>query len=257
MKADMPSQQHTVFGWHAVVALLHADPLRIKVLWVDQQRRDKRSEALIQAAEQAGVSIHWVTRKTLDKLCPEVNHQGVVAQCKASASGQSLGLSEQEFIATLDVTQAPLLLVLDGVTDPHNLGACLRCADGAGVSGVIIPRHRAVGLTPVVRKVACGAAETMPLLQVTNLVRTLKTLQDMGFWVVGTSGEATTSLYETRLDGPMVLVMGAEGKGARRLTQQACDTLLHIPMHGHVPSLNVSVATGICLYEALRQRTRT
>ncbi|WP_006787230.1 23S rRNA (guanosine(2251)-2'-O)-methyltransferase RlmB [Thiorhodospira sibirica] len=248
------SASHDVFGWHAVLALLQHEPLRIKTLLADQQRQDQRVKALIEAAKTAGVQIQWVNRKTLDKRCPGGVHQGVMAQCRAPERDHALAWSEGDLLDAVSHQSAPLLLVLDGLTDPHNLGACLRTAEAAGVMAVIIPRNRAVGLTPVVRKVACGAAEIVPLVQVTNLARTLKALKEAGVWIVGTAGEAPASLYATPLDGPLALVMGAEGQGARRLTQEACDVLVHIPMLGQVESLNVSVATGVCLYEALRQR---
>jgi len=178
------------------------------------------------------------------------NHQGVAARAKpVQAKG------ENELLSQLDALDgAPLLLVLDTITDPHNLGACLRTADAAGVHAVIAPKDKAVGITATVSKVACGAAESVPFYQVTNLARTLKELQDRGIWLFGTAGEASESVYKTDLKGPIAIVMGAEGKGLRRLTREACDHLIHIPMAGDVSSLNVSVATGVCLFEAVRQR---
>jgi 23S rRNA (guanosine2251-2'-O)-methyltransferase len=163
-------------------------------------------------------------------------------------------LTENDLDALLDKTDSPFLLILDGVTDPHNLGACLRNADAAGVHGVIVPKDNSVGLTPTVSKVACGAAETVPLFQVTNLARTMKRLQERGVWIAGTAGEADSTLFQADLKGALAIAMGAEGKGLRRLSRESCDTLISIPMAGSVSSLNVSVATGICLFEAVRQR---
>ena len=181
---------------------------------------------------------------------PDARHQGVVARCRAVTVWQ-----EDDLDQLLDgLSVPPLLLVLDGVQDPHNLGACLRSADAAGVHAVIAPRDRAVGLTPVVRKVASGAAETVPFIQVTNLARTLRTLKDKGLWTVGADAEGDGDVFSADLRGPTVLVMGAEGQGMRRLTREHCDLLVRIPMQGTVESLNVSVATGICLFEAVRQR---
>ena len=186
----------------------------------------------------------------MDQLTHGEAHQGVIAQLKKIDN-----LGEGALDDILDKAgAAPLLLVLDGVTDPHNLGACLRTADAAGVHAVIVPRDRAAGLSPVVRKVAAGAAETVPLIQVTNLARTLRWLQERGLWLVGTDDEATQSLYDAKLTGPMAVVMGAEGAGMRRLTKEQCDLLVNLPMKGVVESLNVSVATGVTLYEVVRQR---
>jgi len=178
-------------------------------------------------------------------------HQGVVAECNVAASSQ-LALNIAELLSGID--GAPFLLVLDGVQDPHNLGACLRSADAAGVHAVIVPRDRAVGITPVVSKVACGAAEHVPLIQVTNLARALRQLQDEGVWLLGADERAETSLFDADLKGPLALVLGAEGQGLRRLTREQCDVLISVPMAGSVSSLNVSVATGVCLFEAVRQR---
>jgi len=200
-------------------------------------------------AEQHGVALQWATVKQLDGKA-EGRHQGVMALC---SPGETY---DESFLLKLaeEKGRDALFLMLDGVTDPHNLGACLRAADGAGVQAVIVPKDNSVGLTPVVSKVACGAAETMPLVMVTNLTRTLEKLQQQGAWVVGTTGEAEELIYDIDLTGPMVLVMGAEGPGMRQLTQKQCDFLAKLPMEGEVSSLNVSVATGICLYEVVRQR---
>ena len=191
----------------------------------------------------------WVLRSDLDALASG-RHQGVAALCEGA------GVQDENYLFALlqELDEPPFLLVLDGVTDPHNLGACMRSADAAGVQTVIVPKDNAVGVTPTVQKVACGAAETVPLVVVTNLSRTLKQLQDQGLWIVGTAGEAEQLVYDVDLKGPMALVMGAEEKGLRRLTRENCDLLVKLPMAGVVSSLNVSVATGICLFEAVRQR---
>jgi len=236
-----------VFGIHAVAALLTRSPERIAALQVLEGRADQRMQQVLADAERNGISVERVSRAELDKL--EVRHQGVVAQLTHQVEYQ-----EADIETIVRRSANPLLLILDGVTDPHNLGACLRSADAAGVDAVIAPRDRATGLTPVVRKVASGAAEAIPFIQVTNLARTLKTLQEMGVWIVGAAGEADTIIYEQDLSGPIALAMGAEGSGLRRLTREYCDFLAKLPMAGSVSSLNVSVATGICLFEVVRQR---
>lgn len=241
-----------IFGLHAVEAALKRDPASIEQLCCDVKRKDKRLKSLAQLSKNQGVRPEWVTRSELDAMLPEgARHQGVAARVRGVAE------RNESFLEQLltDLEHPPLLLVLDGVTDPHNLGACLRSADAAGVDAVITTRDRACGLTPVVRKVASGAAEAIPFVQVTNLARTLKTLQNAGIWVVGTAlEEGAVPHYEASLTGPLAMVLGAEGKGMRRLTRESCDQLILIPMLGSVQSLNVSVATGICLFEALRQR---
>lgn len=243
-----------IFGLHAVEAALKQDAGSIEQLWCDKQRRDKRLHGLLQLASKKGIRAQQLNRAELDKLAPGGKHQGVVAQVfQAAASTVRNETFLEQLLTELEVP--PFLLVLDGVTDPHNLGACLRSADAAGVHAVIAPKDRACGLTPVVRKVASGAAETVPFVQVTNLARTLKAIRDAGVWVIGTAlGEGAVSLYERDLTGPLALVLGAEGKGIRRLTRENCDDLVYVPMAGTVQSLNVSVATGVCLFEALRQR---
>ncbi len=243
-----------IFGLHAVEAALKQDAESIEQLWCDKQRRDKRLQGLVQLAAKRGIKPQQLSRDELDKLAPGGKHQGVVAQVQQSSATTARNETFLEQLLT-DLEVAPFLLVLDGVTDPHNLGACLRSADAAGVHAVIAPRDRACGLTPVVRKVASGAAETVPFVQVTNLSRTIKSLRDAGVWVIGTAlEEGAVSLYERDLKGPLALVLGAEGKGIRRLTRENCDELVYVPMAGTVQSLNVSVATGVCLFEALRQR---
>ncbi|MHA7817590.1 MAG: 23S rRNA (guanosine(2251)-2'-O)-methyltransferase RlmB [Pseudohaliea sp.] len=244
-----------VYGIHAVEALLARDPASIVRLQVQRGREDRRVAALLAAAEAAGVAIHRVPRSALDRLV-QGRHQGVVAELIAGPAGLDKTLArEADLWVHLDaLDHAPLLLVLDGVTDPHNLGACLRSADAAGVDAVILPKDKSASVTPVVRKVACGAAETVPLHAATNLARVLKGLKERGIWLYGTAGEAGSSLYAQDLTGPVALVLGAEGAGLRRLTRAHCDFLVHLPMAGAVSSLNVSVAAGVCLFEAVRQR---
>lgn len=245
------SNTSRLYGLHAVQTVLTQSPERIVTLWLDTARQDQRLQQLAELAKKAKVAVTWSERKALDRLAEEGQHQGAVAEIRGGGPRSEAFL--EELLTSLQVP--PLLLVLDGVTDPHNLGACLRTADAAGVHAVIAPRDRACGLNATVRKVASGAAETVPFVQVTNLARTLRTLRDNGVWVVGTALEgASGSLYQGRLTGPLALALGAEGQGLRRLTRENCDELVYIPMHGLVESLNVSVATGIALFEAVRQR---
>jgi len=238
-----------VFGIHAVTNLLKRSPERVREVYLQQGRDDEKLQTLFSLAKKNSIHVQVVKKHFLDEKA-QGNHQGVAARAKpVQAKG------ENELLSQLDALDgAPLLLVLDTITDPHNLGACLRTADAAGVHAVIAPKDKAVGITATVSKVACGAAESVPFYQVTNLARTLKELQDRGIWLFGTAGEASESVYKTDLKGPIAIVMGAEGKGLRRLTREACDHLIHIPMAGDVSSLNVSVATGVCLFEAVRQR---
>ncbi len=240
-----------VVGIHAVASLLRNDAQSLLKLCVKSGRRDRRLQALLVQAEQAGIAIELLDAAGLTSLAGgDTQHQGVVGFYREPP--QKLEADLWVLLDSLD--EPPLLLVLDGVTDPHNLGACLRSADATGVHAVIVPKDNAVGLTPTVRKVASGAADSIPLISVTNLARTLEALQQRGCWVVGTSDDAQVSLFDQTLTGALVWVMGAEGKGLRRLTRERCDYLVAIPMLGQVPSLNVSVATGVCLYETLRQR---
>ena len=243
------SDLERVFGLHAVQALLDRHPKRIKRLLLQAGRLNERQQALLALAERQGVALQRVAGDELDAQAEGV-HQGVVAEVVPSQlwSEEMLG----HMLDRLEGT--PLLLVLDGVTDPHNLGACLRSADAAGAHAVIVPRDRSASLNPTVRKVACGAAETVPLVAVTNLSRTLKRLKQRGLWVVGTAGEADQLIYDVDFTVPSIIIMGAEGAGMRRLTREHCDYLAKLPMAGSVSSLNVSVATGICLFEAVRQR---
>ena len=239
-----------IYGWHAVLAVLEQTPQQVLELWLDEKRSGPRPEAVQRLARAAQITLTPIARADLEALVGTSHHQGVAARCRKKAAAAETDLAG--FLARLP--PPAFLLILDGIQDPHNLGACLRSADAAGVHAVILPRDKAVAITPTVRKVASGAAETMPVFQITNLARTLDQLKDAGIWLVGLSDAAEASLYTLDLRGPLALILGAEGSGLRRLTQERCDFLAHIPMMGSVPSLNVSVATGICLFEALRQR---
>lgn len=249
----MPEHHDLIYGIHAVLAALHHKKGSITEIWIDGARHDARVNAVIEAAQQGRVTVHKLTRSVLQERAPHARHQGVVALCKALPVYTEDDL--EQLLSSL--TQSAFLLVLDGIQDPHNLGACLRSADAAGVHAVIAPRDRAVTITPAVRKVASGAVEAVPFIQVTNLARTLRELQAAGIWITGTAGDAPLALYDAQLQGPLALVLGAEGGGLRRLTREHCDQLVHIPMAGVVESLNVAVATGICLFEAVRQRRLT
>jgi len=241
-----------IFGLHSVQAALDYSPTKIHGGWVDGQRQDKRLTEILDDLKKLGVIPEKVDRKRLDKLADGSNHQGIVIEVEMPAE-----LSESDLkTAVENLTGTPLFLVLDNVQDPHNLGACLRSADATGVHGVIITKDNATGITPTVCKVASGAAETVPVYQVTNLARTLRWLKDQNIWVMGAAGEATQTAYQTDLTVPMALVLGAEGKGLRRLTKEECDMLIKLPMFGQVESLNLSVATGVLLYEAVRQRLK-
>ncbi|QWA10263.1 23S rRNA (guanosine(2251)-2'-O)-methyltransferase RlmB [Sodalis ligni] len=238
-----------IYGIHAVKALLDRDPQRFLDVYILKGRDDRRLHPLIVELEAAGIVIQIANRQWLDEKVEGAVHQGIVARVQEARQ-----LQENDLPGLLQQHAAPFLLVLDGVTDPHNLGACLRSADAAGVHGVIVPRDRSAPLSAIAKKVASGAAETVPLIRVTNLARTLRLLQEHNVWIVGTAGEADHDLYQSKLTGPLALVMGAEGEGMRRLTREHCDELISIPMAGSVSSLNVSVATGVCLFEAVRQR---
>jgi len=241
-----------IFGLHSVQAALDYSPTKIHGGWVDGQRQDKRLTEILDDLKKLGVIPEKVDRKRLDKLADGSNHQGIVIEVEMPAE-----LSESDLkTAVENITGTPLFLVLDNVQDPHNLGACLRSADATGVHGVIITKDNATGITPTVCKVASGAAETVPVYQVTNLARTLRWLKDQNIWVMGAAGEATQTVYQTDLTVPLALVLGAEGKGLRRLTKEECDMLIKLPMFGQVESLNLSVATGVLLYEAVRQRLK-
>jgi 23S rRNA (guanosine2251-2'-O)-methyltransferase len=250
MKTAQRDRGDLAWGIHAVAGLLDRAPERVRRVTVLAGRRDQRLNGLIERVGGLGLTVDEASRATLDRLTGGAAHQGVVATFRPREA-----LPEGALTELLDgLDGPPLLLVLDGIQDPHNLGACLRTADATGVTAVIAPRDRAAGLNATARKVACGAAETVPFVQVTNLARTLRRLQDQGVWLVGTAGDASESIFDAPLDGPLALVLGAEGRGLRRLTRELCDRLVSLPMSGTVESLNVSVAAGVCLYFALARR---
>ncbi len=238
-----------IYGFHAAAAALRHDPERIRRVWVDGKRRDRRLRELRQRLQELGIPVVETERGRLDRLAGDTHHQGIVLEVILPATGDERTLAER--IAGL---RKPFFLVLDQVQDPHNLGACLRTCDAVGAHGVIVPKDRSVGLTPTVCKVASGAAETVPLYRVTNLARTLDWLKEAGLWLYGAAGEAQRTAFEVDLSGPLALVVGAEGRGLRRLTRERCDLLIGLPMKGRVESLNLSVAAGVLLYECLRQR---
>jgi len=248
---DMASSPKVIFGFHAVGVRLKTAPASVIEVLFDASRRDARMKQFIARAQEAGVRLIEADGIRLAKLAGSHGHQGVAARVEAVAQTHSLDdlLDGLEAAGTV-----PLLLVLDGVTDPHNLGACLRVADGAGAHAVIAPKDHAAGINATVAKVASGAAETVPYFMVTNLARTLNELKERNIWCVGTSDDAPGTLYQCDFRRPLALVLGAEGQGMRQLTRKTCDELVSIPMAGAVESLNVSVASGVCLYEALRQR---
>jgi 23S rRNA (guanosine2251-2'-O)-methyltransferase len=244
-----PREPRVVYGFHAVLARLRADPSSVLELYVDESRHDARIRDVAAVAERAGVKVMKVPGKRLDGFYGGGRHQGVVARVQVMSLSHSLD-------DILDAVQGPpLLLLLDGVTDPHNLGACLRVANAAGVHAVVAPKDRAAGISAAVSKVASGAAESTPYLMVTNLARTIDEIKERGVWVVGTDGGADRSLYQADLPEAIAWVLGAEGEGMRRLTRERCDTLVRIPMLGEVDSLNVSVAAGVALFESVRRRT--
>ncbi len=246
------SSPKVIFGFHAVGVRIKTAPESVIEVLFDATRRDARMKQFMARAQEAGVRLIEADGLRLAKLAGSHGHQGVAARVNPVAQAHSL----DELLESLEAAGTmPLLLVLDGVTDPHNLGACLRVADGAGAHAVIAPKDHAAGINATVAKVASGAAETVPYFMVTNLARTLGELQERNIWCVGTSDDAPGTLYQADLKRPVALVLGAEGAGMRQLTRKRCDELISIPMVGAVESLNVSVASGVCLYEALRQRT--
>ena len=249
-----------LFGFHAVGVRLKTAPRSIVEIYFEPTRRDARMRQFLDKVQEAGVRLIEADGMRLAKLCGGHGHQGVVARVQALTQVHSLdelleGLEASQLALPVEQRVNPLILVLDGVTDPHNLGACLRVADGAGAHAVIAPKDHAAGINATVAKVASGAAETVPYFMVTNLARTLTELKERNIWVIGTSDMATETLFQVDLKGPVALVLGAEGDGMRQLTAKTCDQLVRIPMMGAVESLNVSVASGVCLYEAVRQRT--
>ncbi len=255
------SSPKVLFGFHAVGVRLKTAPQSIVEIYADPGRRDARMRQFLERVQEAGVRLIEADGARLNKLAGSAGHQGVAARVQALPGAHSLDtlledLEEANAQRSPSERTPPLLLVLDGVTDPHNLGACLRVADGAGAQAVIAPKDHAAGINATVAKVASGAAETVPYFMVTNLARTLNELKERNIWVIGTSDTATQDLYDLDLRGPVALVLGAEGQGMRALTAKTCDQLVRIPMQGAVESLNVSVASGVCLYEALRQRSK-
>jgi 23S rRNA (guanosine2251-2'-O)-methyltransferase len=247
--SDIP-REGLIYGLHAVESALREEPERIERLWIDRNRNDRRAQALTEMARASGIDVQRCTRQELAVRVSDGQHQGVLAERRRARAFNEHDLDELVAAAGLRA----LVLVLDGVQDPHNLGACLRSAEAAGALAVVAPRDRAVGLTPAVLKVASGAAERVPFVQVTNLARSLRALKEQGLWVIGASGDGDMALFDIDLSGPVALVLGGEGKGLRRLTREHCDRLARIPMQGRVESLNVSVAAGIFLFEILRQR---
>jgi len=246
------SERSWVHGVHAVRWLLKQHPKRVRVLYVQDSREDARAVELLGLAREAGIDVKRIEGRRLDEWTGAAAHQGIAADVQPSRSW-----NESELLTHLDQQPEPaLLLLLDGVQDPHNLGACLRTANACGVQAVVVPRDRAAGLTSTVRKVAAGAAELVPLVTVTNLARCMRLLKERDIWLIGADAQAERSTFEAELKGAMGIVMGGEGAGLRRLTREACDLLVRLPMHGAVESLNVSVATGMMLYEVLRQRQK-
>ena len=242
-----------IYGIHAVEALLKKTPERVQELFIQEGRIDLRVQNITQLAKQAKITVQTASRQALDDRLGQAVHQGVLVRVSNPPQ-----YAEADLMVLLDSLHEPaFLLILDGVQDPHNLGACLRSANAAGVHAVIIPKDKSASLTPAVHKVAAGAAEVTPLIQITNLARVLRDLKERGVWIYGASDAANKTIYQADLQGPLALVLGAEGSGLRRLTAEHCDQLLRIPMLGTVSSLNVSVATGVCLFEALRQRAPT
>jgi len=245
------SNEHLIYGINTITQLLKSYPEKILELFISESKRDRRTDAILKQAQEHNISIQRIDNNKLDKWLDGVNHQGVAARTIAPKI-----LTEADLPALCNSRNNPLFLVLDGVQDPHNLGACLRTADGAGVTAVIIPKDNAVNLTAVARKVASGAENNVPLVRVSNLARAIKELQQLGVWFVGTDSETEQVIYDLDLRGAIAMVMGAEGHGMRELTKKHCDYVVKLPMHGIVESLNVAVAAGICLYEAARQRSR-
>jgi len=245
----MSKKSHEIiYGIHAVEAALRNQPENVLQVFMQQGRNDKRIKKILDIAKNSGVSIQSISNEKLKEKCPRARHQGVVAEIRAGRSGT----------VTLDDVlekESLLLLVLDEVQDPHNIGACLRTADAVGVDAVVVSKNRSPALTPVIRNVASGAAETVPYIMVSNIARALEKIKENNVWVMGTSGDASHTIYDCKLNNRLALVMGSEGKGMRRLSREACDELVSIPMQGSVESLNISVATAVCLYEIRRQQS--
>jgi 23S rRNA (guanosine2251-2'-O)-methyltransferase len=251
----MDNHKNILAGIHAIKHAFEAGQA-VDELLIEKGKRHPRLNELIHLAKKAGVRVSFVPREALQRLAEGVPHQGAVAECPAAADAVSVQ-SFENWLKALDMESMPLVLLLDQVTDPHNFGACVRTAEAAGCAAVVIPKDNAADLrSPVVAKSACGALARLPVFRVANLSRTIEKLQEKGFWTVGMAGEAETSIYETALDGSLAVVMGSEGKGIRRLVRETCDQLIKIPMPGLVESLNVSVATGVTLFEISRQRLK-
>ncbi len=234
-----------IYGLHAVESALRNNSESVLQVWVQQGRKDQRARAITDLVKKSGLSLEVISSDKMKRKCPDVKHQGVIAKVRAT---------NKKPVELEDILQKEnlLLLVLDGVQDPHNIGACLRTADAAGVDAVIVSRNRSPDITAVVRNVASGAADTVPYIQVSNLARALQLMKDNNIWIIGTSGDADAGIYDCTTSARLAIVMGSEGKGMRRLTRESCDELVHIPMQGSVESLNISVATGICLFELRR-----
>jgi 23S rRNA (guanosine2251-2'-O)-methyltransferase len=246
----MSKNNEYIYGIHAVQQVIKYDCGRIIEAWILEERQEKRFKIITEQLQQQSLPILTVPKKTLDNLTNKSKHQGIVIRCKPAKI-----LIENDLSNLVEnAGKSALFLILDGIQDPHNLGACLRTADAAGVNAVIIPKNRAADVNPTVRKVASGAAETIPVIQVTNLARTLESLKSAGIWVIGTAGEAKETLFKADLNQPLAIVLGSEEAGLRQLTRKVCDELVHIPMLGEISSLNVSVAAGVSLFEAVRQR---
>lgn len=241
-------KKEIAFGFHDLSVIAKTSPERITCVYLLNARHDQRAKKLLSACERQNIRVQLVDKSELDAIC-DGSHQGAVAELKPGKTFNEADL----YRLVQECETSPLVLVLDGVTDPHNLGACLRTADAAGAHALVVPKDNSASLNETARKVASGAAETVPLIAVTNLARSIKKLQELGLWVTGTAGEATQDVFAADLKGPRVIVMGAEGKGMRRLTRECCDELVKIPMKGEVSSLNVSVATGVILFETVRQ----
>jgi 23S rRNA (guanosine2251-2'-O)-methyltransferase len=245
------NQNKYIYGIHTVKALLKANPQKINLLYLAREKTDRNINEILEMAKDTSIQVKTLSINELNSIMPKVSHQGVVAKIRSTIKTYN----ENDLENLLETSKKPvLLLILDGIQDPHNLGASIRSANAAGVDAVIAPKDRAVGLTTVAQKVASGAAETTPFIQVTNLARTMTALKSRGIWLYGASETSETSIYDVNLKGPLAFVLGGEGQGLRRLTKELCDFLVSIPMHGTVSNLNVSVAASICLFEAVRQR---
>jgi len=246
----MREDNKIIYGFHSITSRIRLDASSIKKIYLDEMRNDGRVMDLMKLIKENGIKYHLSNKDRLDGMATKIKHQGVVA----------LVIEQKEKYQTIediiegDLEEPPLILILDGIEDPHNLGACFRVADGMGVHAVVCPKDNAVGVNATVRKVACGGAESVPFISVTNLGRTIRYLKDKGIFIIGTDGEVKNNLFKSNLKGPIAIVLGSEGKGMRRLTKELCDSLISIPMLGQVESLNVSVASGIFLSEIRRQR---